>query len=141
MLICDRKGRFLDENGERAKKIFSLYGDEYALKIRRMPEKTDKLLMHIHNSDIDCRISDELCEIVDSCLKLDPDDRPTTHQLCEMLYCLRNGIRIKKGKPPKIDEEKMRDFFRECVENKDRDIFTGIANKIYQSIEYQNDRR
>jgi serine/threonine protein kinase len=141
MLMCDEKGKFLNEKGARAKKVFSSPGEEYILKKKKMPKTKEKLLLNIHNRDIDGRINDQLCEIVDWCLELESDKRPTAQQFCEVVYCLRNGIRIKNRKIPEIEKEDMLEFFRECVEKGDREIFTSIANKIYQNKSYQDGRR
>jgi serine/threonine protein kinase len=132
MLMCNKRGRFIDENGKKSAKIFSLAGDGYYVRTQKMQKTNEKLLLNIHNTIIDGRMNDSLCEIVDWCLEPDPDDRPTTQQLCEMFYCLRNNIRIKNRKYPAVDEEKMRGYFKESVEKKDIGVFAGIAGKINQ---------
>lgn len=133
MLICNKRGRFLDENGKKSPKVFSSAGEGYYLRKKKMQRTNDKLLLNIHNNIIDSRINDSLCEIVDWCLEPDPDDRPTTYQVCEMFYCFRNGIRIKNRKYPQVDEEKMWGFFRESVEKRDFEVFASIASKINQN--------
>ncbi|MBW2992728.1 protein kinase [Candidatus Woesearchaeota archaeon] len=136
LLMCDRKGRFIDSQGRESTGVFTIKpgAERYVLKKSRLPKvgrNSDfrtEFLRNVSNTEIDRLLTPEVCSIVNNCLRMDTEKRYDAVSLVKHFYYVYMEAegRLKRnyfsGRFPRKEYSEMLEYFKQTYDRRRKHI-------------------